>query len=561
MEKQDNLREEDRENTEEVATPRRGPNRRGFLGGAGAAAGAFGAATFGGARPARAEVVLQQTLAARRQEAFDRRVAAAQFQFDKGTIAHVENGDDARYTDTRAVFGKGLPHNALGEPTRASYQLLKDALATGDTADFDAIPLGFLAPLVNPQAALAYDLVGADSHAVTIPPAPTFASAETAGEMVEVYWQALTRDVPFTDYEFNQLIANACADLSALSDFRGPKVNGLVIPATLFRQSLTVGLVGPYISQFLWMPIPYGVHDIEQRYYFPETGDDYGLKPKKWLDIQRGVPQESDNVLNRTPNYIANGRDLGEYVHQDFSYQAYINAALILLDIGSTTLDVANPYLLSSSCAPFSTFGGPDILSLLAHAANAALHAAWFQKWGVHRRLRPEAYAGRLEGMRLGVKNYDVHADVLNSAALAQVEARFGVHLLPLAYPEGSPQHPSYPAGHATMAGACCTILKAFFNEDYILPNPVQANADGSALVPYTGPFVTVGSELSKLASNISLGRDTAGVHWRTDGVYGMQLGEDVAIALLEDFRRTYEVESGFSGFTFRKFDGTQVII
>jgi len=33
------------------------------------------------------------------------------------------------------------------------------------------------------------------------------------------------------------------------------------------------------------------------------------------------------------------------------------------------------------------------------------------------------------------------------------------VHLLPMAFPEGSPIHPAYGAGHATVAGACVTIL------------------------------------------------------------------------------------------------------
>jgi len=49
------------------------------------------------------------------------------------------------------------------------------------------------------MAGLAFDLEGPDSHACSIPPAPRFDSAEEAGEMVELYWIALARDVPFTD--------------------------------------------------------------------------------------------------------------------------------------------------------------------------------------------------------------------------------------------------------------------------------------------------------------------------------------------------------------------------
>ena len=128
-----------------------------------------------------------------------------------------------------------------------------------------------------------------------------------------------------------------------------------------------------------------------------------------------------------------------------------------------------------------------------------------------------------------------------------------------MAYPEGSPTHPAYPAGHATIAGACVTILKAFFNEDYVLPNPVAPSADGTALETYSGGNLTVGNELNKLAANISIGRDTAGVHWRSDGIEGMNLGEKVAITMLENYKDTYN--EVFAGFSIRKFDGTVVVV
>jgi hypothetical protein len=46
-------------------------------------------------------------------------------------------------------------------------------------------------------------------------------------------------------------------------------------------------------------------------------------------------------------------------------------------------------------------------------------------------------------------------------------------------FTEGSPTHPSYGAGHATVAGPCVTILKAFFNEDAKIVNPVVPNDTG----------------------------------------------------------------------------------
>jgi hypothetical protein len=68
-----------------------------------------------------------------------------------------------------------------------------------------------------------------------------------------------------------------------------------------------------------------------------------------------------------------------------------------------------------------------------------------------------------------------------------------------------------------------------------------------------------VGAELDKLAYNIALGRDTAGVHWRSDSVEGMKLGEAVAISLLTDMRDCFN--ESFQGFSLTKFDGTRVVI
>lgn len=90
------------------------------------------------------------------------------------------------------------------------------------------------------------------------------------------------------------------------------------------------------------------------------------------------------------------------------------------------------------------------------------------------------------------------------------------------------------------IAGACVTVLKAFFNESFIIPNPVVASADGLSLALYKGSNLTVGGELNKLAANIALGRNTAGVHWRSDGIEGLKLGEAVAMGILTDLRATY---------------------
>jgi hypothetical protein len=128
-----------------------------------------------------------------------------------------------------------------------------------------------------------------------------------------------------------------------------------------------------------------------------------------------------------------------------------------------------------------------------------------------------------------------------------------------MAYPEGCPTHPAYPAGHAVIAGACATVLKAVFNESFVMRHPVEASVDGHSLTSYKGPDLTVGGELNKLASNVSIGRNAAGVHWRSDAVAGLKLGEAVALSIMNDMRGCFN--ETFKGFSLTKFDGGTMIV
>src|SRR5437762_11866202 len=105
-----------------------------------------------------------------------------------------------------------------------------------------------------------------------------------------------------------------------------------------------------------------------------------------------------------------------------------------------------------------------------------------------------------------------INGEVLESRAVKAIYEQFGSFLLPQAYPEGSPLHPSYGAGHATVAGACVTMLKALFDESFVIPNPVIPTRDGVSLLPYVGGPLTVGGELNKLAANVATGRNFAGI-------------------------------------------------
>ena len=476
------------------------------------------------------------------------------------TPPQISNGDETRYPNFIGNFSQGLPHDSIGEVDPAAYKALLRAVDTGRPSDFAKIPLGGTVKLSGPQGGLAYDLEGTDCGQLTIPPSPKLASAERAGEMVEDYWMALARDIPFSLYGEEPITAAALVELNKLFDFKGPKIKGQTTAATLFRGITPGDLIGPYLSQFFLLPMSFGTLSIVQKFNTYAANTDYMTDFASWLAVQNGKGPFPANIISGT-SYIKNGRDLGAWVHADISFQAYLFAAQWLLTHGAT-LNPGNPYLASKNQVGVQTFGSQYILDLLGEVTNRALKAMWYQKWFVHRTLRPAKFGGLVHNTITGVAKYPINHEVLNSQAVAQTFAKYGTYLLPAAYPEGGPQHPAYGEGHGVIAGACVTALKAFFDDTFVLPSPIVASDDGQTLVPYTGADagqITVGGELNKLASNVALGRDMAGVHWRSDAKEALLLGEAVTISILRDQRSTYN--EPFDGFTFTKFDGRTITV
>ncbi|MEE1939097.1 vanadium-dependent haloperoxidase [Streptomyces sp. TRM 70361] len=491
----------------------------------------------------------------RRFHARDLRVQAAEAEFARPVPQQLNNGEESDHPYI-ANFSKGLPHDGNGEVDPAAYRLLLRALHTGRPEDFERVPLGGDRKLVNPQSGLGFDLQGPDPQAVTVPPAPRVDSAWHSAEAVELYWMALLRDVPFTDFGRSDLAEEAAAELSRLSDFRGPRQGGTVTWATLFRGDTRGDLAGPYLSQFLLRDIRYGTLLIPQRLDTLEHPKDHLTDFGSWLAVQNGCRPADDKRNFEDRRYIRTPRELAHYVHFDALYQAYLNACLILLDSGAP-VDAGNPYAFSGNQEGFGTYGGPHVLSLVTEVATRALKAVWYQKWYVHRRQRPEEFGGRLHLHLSGRREYPLDEEVLGSAAVKRVHDVTGSYLLPQAFPEGSPVHPAYGAGHATVAGACTTVLKAWFDESHVLADPVVPSADGLRLEPYAGDDsgrLTVGGELNKLAANIAIGRNMGGVHWRSDYSASVRLGEEIAMGVLREVKRSTREDASFS---LSRFDGT----
>lgn len=557
----------------------RGPNRRKFLGQVGAAA------TFTAGALADPSVSSAQAISGNSNspsgvappagvnnrrviEAFEIRVAEAIQDAGVPAATNLNNGDEARYADKGGTYTKGLPHDRFGRVNLNAYQTFKTALNSGEFSDFEKIIMGGARTLNGPQAGLAFCLEALDNAQFgqpQVPPAPAAASDQNATELLEHYWASLLRDVAFTDYPSNAIAAQAAAELETQPTYLGPRdSSGQVTPTMLFRGIFPGATLGPYLSQFFLQPTFFGSQPIDQQQvtYLPNI--DYGTNFNEWLNIQNGIDTGFRNQVDPQFRYRRNGRDLAAFTHVDVLYQAYFTAFLVLAGIGAP-LNPGNPYNNSKTENGFGTFGGPDIAGTLTAVATVALNAVWYQKWFVHLRPRPEAMGGLVHLIKTGQGNKtDVNLShvILNSTGLQQSFNKYRTWLLSQAFPEGSPTHPAYPTGHGTVGGACITVLKFFFDGNFVIPSPVMPTSDGLSLVPYTGPDagqLTVNGELNKLGHNVTFGHGIhAGIHWRSDSDTSLLLGEAVALSFLRDRAQTYN-----EPFTVNltKFDGTAATI
>ena len=354
----------------------------------------------------------------------------------------------------------------------------------------------------------------------------------------------------------------------------------------------------------------YGTQIIDQRSIVAKPGTDYLTSWAAWLDSQNGVNGNNFDVFLGRRRFLTTPRDIATYVHYDALYQAYHVSCLIMLNGGGFPIDRGLPETNSATRSAFASFGGPHVLSLITEVATRALKAVWRQKWQHHRRLRPEVAAALItlhadDPAQLGngdlanavgalagqippaILNAIATHNTAQSAASAiqpkpNLTADFAGfpdiaanknYLLPIAFPEGSPTHPAYGAGHATVAGACVTALKAFFemfDADGVTerawpwtvyePDFKAGNQnEGGELKPAGSQAgYTVQGELDKLAMNIANARNMAGVHYYTDYYESIRLGERIAVAILEEQLSLYDEPLSMS---FTSFDGEAVRI
>ncbi|MDJ0658446.1 MAG: phosphatidic acid phosphatase [Crocosphaera sp.] len=502
--------------------------------------------------------------------------------------------------DPFVSFTKTLKHDKEGVVDSDSFKSLVKAIEAGTQEAFENVILGGgKRLLVNPLNAFSSQLIGDQSKDSKMAPAPAFNSRNTAVDMVERYWMALCRDVRFDQYQNSALIKRACEDLNNIGFDK--EFGFKVTPQNIFRGPYEGCDVGPHVSQFLLKDFIFGNQPVRQMALSPREGLDYMTDLETWNLVNNGDIDPSGSDVLDGRRYLITLRDAGQWVHVDFPHQSSLWSTIILLGEMSR-ISQASPYARSpqdkgaiTTAVPFGSLGGPDITVHSALVAVYGLKHAWFQKWCVHLRLRPEVYAQRLDSFReklfpqnkqKGISPRRDFKDVFGEGAEVWQKTsvldhilehnklqntmfsrgdKEGTLLLPMGFPEGSPAHPAYPGGHSVFVAAGATMAKAFF-EDVPIANPMVPTADGQGLTAYTGgETLTVHGELNKLIANVTLFRDGAGMHWRTDGTTagnpgtsintgGNLLGETMAISMLRDIKETYREQVGT--FSFKSITG-----
>ena len=536
-------------------------------------------------------------------------------KYGKPISPTIENETEKKYKkyNYNGSFHKGLEHNTVDGRlvSTLNYQKMVCAIIKNDQSLLASIPLavGSTVKLVNPLASLCTLPMGAMQGSLQLEDAPTLWSNTGAAEMVELYAQVLARDIPFVDYNTSVLISKLLGNqyLNKPNILQNLKyipasINHPFTSNTIFRSNFFGGLDGPYVSQLLLLDVVAGALRYNQQFSVPPTKVlaitnsirvEWGVSLAETINMQNGklaLLPPATPVAKLIKRYIFDGRSLAEAVHNDPVYQFYYHATLILSSLGTSP----NPtWPVYPNQGGFITNNGPAAVQcLLADVTEYTLKHSWYWKWQQSRKLRPEAFGLWTHDVKSNLvpnaDNFDISNVLLDNKILDDILAYNNEQIpgtnsytMAQAYREGSPLHPAYVSGHAIIAGACATILKMFYNGNQLwttlpgvisgnlsgLPNAiVQANVDGTQLISFAGQTtnITVAGELNKLAFNVGIGRDWAGIHYRTDAYNGILLGETVAIKYMSDVLAC-SVENNTNGsapeIIFKNFDNQTVTV
>lgn len=525
------------------------------------------------------------------------------------------NNDAVDIPNYRGIFSKGVQHDANGNVLPGSMQYYLDAI-NGDKDAMQRIPIPALGlgevyfPFVTPNALYDAEFFGRHASSYQIPLAPKFLSDETAGEMVEAYCASLIRDVKFSDYATDPTVADCCAYINALNVFKGPRVGGVVTPATILQCTLRPNgdiLPGPRLSQFLYHDVPIqaiggngvqqvvapgaipGFRGLPQTNWYNKPGEDFNWAPNaslantSALKIQNGIVTEFRTPADTTQplRYRQTARDLATNQDLDsrqfFTFNTY---GWMISIIGAIKQSEApnsppftnpfNPYFNGNLRPSLSlaNCGFSDTLHIIQRCIRISQLVAQYNKWS-QMRIRPEEIAIEVHKAKTGAApSVYTNTQLLNSGVMADIFAKQGTYFMSQTDFIGCVQEPTYPSGYTLYAAVSTTIAKALIDPNDTMLAYEPSN-DGQTLVPVMdGPThvrLNMCDELDKFAYNSASDRLYQGIHFRSDVEVSLRLAEEIAINFLQEHAdRTSNSYPSYSwngvqkrGFLLRKFDGT----
>src|SRR5207249_8455524 len=104
---------------------------------------------------------------------------------------------------------------------------------------------------------------------------------------------------PIHNHTHAPIVSHACSELSNLSAFTGPLINGQVTTQTLFLGFTAGDVIGPYISQFLLQQVSFGALPLRQQYATYQPSLDYMTDFPSWLAVQNGQGPFALNVIDQ----------------------------------------------------------------------------------------------------------------------------------------------------------------------------------------------------------------------------------------------------------------------
>lgn len=228
-----------------------------------------------------------------------------------------------------------------------------------------------------------------------------------------------------------------------------------------------------------------------------------------WFKINSNILIPGKPFVSETIKKIYGVKYTGqgaELVHADFPTDILTNLAKNLMSQGAKLRKI----LPNVEYKRFT-----DGVVMLGHSIGWAVHtvspSAFAAKWHFGRP-RPEEVIHNFCNGQYDVPEVIARAldECLDMDKVKLNAANFTM------YPEGAPMHPAYPAMHGAAAGA-----GVLFNVLFDLTDNQK-------------------DEVRRTMANIALFRDFAGVHYKSDSLVGLELGEMVMIKALPSFLANY---------------------